>query len=111
MEYAILIFVAVTIQTIILWIAMRLTKVEGNILHVFLAAGAATLVSRIPPLFIPQTIFISQILSFVVLVLLLSFWTTAEPWPDAVLIVVVAWVISYLVSLYLLGLLEHIARS
>lgn len=105
MEYVIVLFVVVVIRTIILWMAMRMTKVEGNIIHVFLAAGASALVGLIP------LFFISQILSFIVLIWLISLWTTAEPWPDAVLIVVVAWVISYLVSLYILGLLEHIASS
>ena len=105
MEYVIIFIVAVIIRTIILWIAMGMTKVKGGIIHLFLAAGAASLISLIP-LFL-----ISQILSVIVLIWLISLWTDAEPWPDVVLIVVISWAISYLVFIYILGLLEHIATS
>ena len=77
--------VQVVIATASLWLAMRMTKVEGSIVGLFAAAFTARLVEFI---YIP---YVGWILPFIVLLVLISRWTTAEIWPDAVLMVVVAW--------------------
>jgi hypothetical protein len=76
--------VQVIIATATLWLAMRMTKEEGSVLCLFAAAFITELVQLIP---IP---FAGGILPFIVLLVLISRWTTAEIWPDAVLMAVVA---------------------
>jgi uncharacterized protein YacL len=87
--------VQVAIATVSLWLAMKLTKVEGSILGLFAAASITALVELIP---IP---FVGWILPFIVLLVLISRWTTAEIWPDAVLMAVVSWFFADLVTIAL----------
>jgi len=84
--------VQLMVSTVALWLAMRLTKEEGPFLGLLAAALIASLVGLLP---IP---YVGWLLSFVVLLVLISKWTTAEIWPDAVLIVVVAWALAQLAS-------------
>ena len=83
---ALLIHLVVT--TVALWLAMKLTKEEGSFWGLFVAALAASLVNLLP---IP---YFGWILSLIVLLVLISKFTTAEIWPDAALIVVVAWALA-----------------
>jgi len=87
--------VQVVIATASLWLAMKLTKVKGSILGLFAAASITALVGMIP---IP---YVGWILPFIVLLVLISRWTTAEIWPDAVLMAVVAWFFADLVTIVL----------
>jgi len=87
--------VQVIVATFSLWLAMRLTKVEGSVLGLVAAASITALVKLIP---IP---YIGWILPFIVLLVLVSRWTTAEIWPDAVLMVVAAWFFADLVTIAL----------
>jgi hypothetical protein len=85
----------VVIATVSLWLAMKLTKVEGSVLGLLAATSITALVGLIP---IP---YIGWILPFIVLLVLISRWTTAEIWPDAVLMVVVSWFFANLVTIVL----------
>ncbi len=87
--------VRVIIATVSLWLAMKLTKVEGSIVGLFAAAFIAALVELIP---IP---YVGGILPFIVLLVLVSRWTTADIWPDAILMVVVSWLFADLVIIAL----------
>jgi len=89
--------VQVIIATVSLWLAMKLTKVKGSILGLFAAASITALVGMIP---IPIP-YVGWILPFIVLLVLISRWTTAEIWPDAVLMAVVAWFFADLVTIVL----------
>jgi len=71
---------------------MKLTKEEGPFLGLFAAAFVASLASLLP---IP---YFSGLVSFIVLLILISKFTTAEIWPDAALIVVVAWGLAALAN-------------
>jgi len=82
--------VPVVVAGLSLWVAVKLTKEEGPLLLLLTAALIAALVVLLP---IP---YIGWFLSFIVLLVLISRWTTAEIWPDAVLIVVVAWALASL---------------
>jgi hypothetical protein len=86
-------FAQVLVSAVALWVAMKLTKEEGSFLLLLAAAFIAALVDLIP---IP---YVGGLLSFVVLVVLISRWTTAEIWPDAVFMVVVAWTLATLVTI------------
>jgi hypothetical protein len=86
-------FVQVLVSAVALWVAMKLTKEEGSFPLLLAAAFIAALVDLIP---IP---YVAGLLSFVVLLVLISKWTTAEIWPDAVLIVVVAWTLAILATI------------
>lgn len=80
---------------------MRLTKEEGSFPGLFAAAFVASLVSLLP---IP---YFSGLLSFIVLLILISKFTTAEIWPDAALIVVVAWGLAALANFALMMILRQ----
>lgn len=83
------------VTTVALWLAMKLTKEDGPFLGLLLAAFAASLVDLLP---IP---YFGWVLSLLVLLALISKFTTAEIWPDAVLIVVVAWGLAALANIAL----------
>ena len=99
MDYHLLIiafFVQLTVSAIALWLAMKLTKEEGSLLGLFAAAFIASLAGLLP---IP---YFSGLLSFIVLLILISKFTTAEIWPDAALIAVVAWGLAALANFALM---------
>ena len=85
-------FVRVVMATVCLWAAMKLIKEEGSFLGLLAAASIASLVALLP---VP---YVGWLLSFVVLLVLISKWTTAEIWPHAVLIVIVAWCLALLAN-------------
>ncbi len=84
--------VQLLVTTFALWLAMKLTKEEGSFLGLLAAAFIASLAGMIP---IP---YFSGLLSFIVLLILISKFTSAEIWPDAALIVVVAWGLAALAN-------------
>jgi uncharacterized membrane protein YbhN (UPF0104 family) len=85
--------VQLTVSAVALWLAMKLTKEEGSFPGLFAAAFIASLAGLLP---IP---YFSGLLSFIVLLILVSKFTTAEIWPDATLIVVVAWGLAALANI------------
>jgi hypothetical protein len=87
--------VQLVVYAIALWLAMKFTKEEGPFLGLLAAAFIASLAGMLP---IP---YFSGLLSLIVLLILISKFTTAEIWPDAVLIVVVAWGLAALANFVL----------
>ena len=85
-------FVRVVMATVCLWAAMKLIKEDGSFLALLAAASIASLVAMLP---IP---YVGWLLSFVVLLVLISKWTTAEIWPGAAAMVIVAWCLSALAN-------------
>jgi hypothetical protein len=96
--------VEVAMATICLWLAMKLTKEDGPFLGLLAAASIATLVEWLP---IP---YVGWILSLIVLLALISKFTSAEIWPDAVLIVVVAWSLARFASFALSAAMRQLAN-
>jgi hypothetical protein len=92
--------VELAVTTFTLWLAMKLTKEEGSFLGLLAAVFVASLAGLLP---IP---YFSGLLSFVVLLVLISRFTTAEIWPDAVLIVDVAWGLAALVNFAVMMVLK-----
>jgi len=84
--------VQLVVSAVALWLAMKLTKEEGSLLGLFAAAFIASLAGLLP---IP---YFSGLLSFIVLLVLISKFTTAEIFPDAVLIAVIAWGLAALAN-------------
>ncbi|MBN2592880.1 MAG: hypothetical protein JXA81_05175 [Sedimentisphaerales bacterium] len=84
--------VRLVVSAVALWLAMKLTKEEGPFLGLLAAAFAASPAGMLP---IP---YFSGLVSFIVLLIFISKFTTAEIWPDAVLIVVVAWGLAALAN-------------
>jgi uncharacterized membrane protein YbhN (UPF0104 family) len=87
--------VQLVVSAVALWLAMKLTKEEGPFLGLLAAAFIASLAGMLP---IP---YFSGLLSFIVLLIFISKFTTAEIWPDAALIVVVAWGLGALANFVL----------
>ena len=84
-SFIVVFLIQVVMTTFFLWLGMKLTKEDGPFLGLLAAALIATVVEFLP---IPH---VGWILSFVILLLLISKFTSAEIWPDAALIVIVAW--------------------
>jgi len=84
--------VQLVVSAVALWLAMKLTKEEGSLLGLFAAAFIASLAGLLP---IP---YFSGLLSFIVLLVLISKFTSAEIFPDAVLIAVIAWGLAALAN-------------
>jgi len=85
--------VQLVVSAVALWLAMKLTKEEGSLLGLLAAVFIASLAGMLP---IP---YFSGLLSFIVLLIFISKFTTAEIWPDAALIVVVAWGLATLANI------------
>lgn len=79
-----------------LWMAMKITKVEGTFLAMLIIAAVTALLGMIPS--------VGWILSLVALYFMLHKWTTAEFWPDSVILVVVAGAVRF-IALWVLMLL------
>jgi hypothetical protein len=79
-----------------LWVGLKITKVEGTFLGMIIIAAVTMLVGLIPG--------IGWILSLVALYFMLHKWTTAEFWPDAVILVAVAWAVRF-AAVWILALL------
>ena len=78
---------------------MKLTRVNGTFLAVFAIALISSFFG-----FVPNA---GGIVSAIVMLALISKWTDAEFWPDAVLLVIVARGIGFLGGLYLLRLVHR----
>lgn len=76
-----------------LWLGARFVKVECTFPGMLLIAAATSLLSLIPV--------VGWIISLIALYFMLHKWTTAEFWPDSVILVVVAGVIRFVVGLAL----------
>lgn len=85
--------VQLVVSAVALWFVMKLTKEEGPFLGLLAAAFIASLAGMLP---IP---YFSGLLSFIVLLIFISKFTTAEIWPDAALIVIVAWGLAALANI------------
>ena len=75
--------IQVMVSAASLWLAMKITKEQGPFIALLAAAFIAALFNFVP--------YVGGLISFIVLLVLISRWTTAEVWPDAALMVVVAW--------------------
>lgn len=89
--------VSTLVSGTVLWLAMKMTGVDGTYAGMLTIAFAAAVVGMIPML--------GWILSLVVMFALIVSFTTAEFFPDAVLMVVVAWGLKVVLSLVILGTL------
>lgn len=79
-----------------LWAGMKLTRVDGTFLGMLLIAAISSLVGLIP--------LVGWLASLVVGFVLISKWTDAQFWPDAVLMVIVANFVGIFGGMLLAGL-------
>ena len=104
------VLVTIVIQSLVsaffLWLGLKITKVQGKFTGMLAVAFISNLVSLIP---IPIP-FVGSILTFVVMLMLISKWTDAD-WPSAILVVVVAWILTLLVGFFLIALLVGLVAS
>jgi hypothetical protein len=76
-----------------LWLSAKFVKVECTFPGMLLIAAATSLLSLIPG--------VGWIIALVALYFMLHKWTTAEFWPDSVILVVAAGAIRFFVGLAL----------
>ena len=81
-----------------LWAGMKITKVEGNFIIMLTIAAISTIVGLIPVVGWP--------LSVALMFFLISKWTGASFWPDAVLMVLVARGVGMLLGIVLASLIS-----
>lgn len=86
-----------------LWLALKVTKVDGTFLAMLIIAAVTMLIAFIPG--------IGWILSLVALYFMLHKWTTAEFWPDAVILVAVAGVMKFVIAFAIAFLLFALGMS
>ena len=89
--------ISTLIVAVSLWLAMILTSVKGSFLHILLASAISAFVGMIPA--------VGWLISLVTLLWLICIWTDANLFPDAVLMVVVAWGLRFLTVMWLIGFL------
>ncbi len=87
--------VATLFSAACLWVAMKVTGVSGTFIAMLLIAAICAVVELIP--------YVGWIAAFILMFALIRRWTSAEIWPDAVLMVVVAWFVSTAASFLLAG--------
>jgi hypothetical protein len=97
METLVALVVEILFGAFSLWVAAKVTRVETTFLNM-LAVAAASSVAGLVPL-------VGWLLGLVVMFLLIRKLTNADIWPDAVLMVVVSWIISLLAGLFLAGMI------
>jgi len=99
METLLFFVLALAVQTVIsgglLWCGLALTGESGDIRALFIAALVASLLQLIP--------FAGGLISFLVLLVLLSKWTSVDIWPGGVLVVVVANFLGAFLSMMLMA--------
>lgn len=99
MESILVFILSLVVQTLIsgclLWVGLILTGESGDIRALFLAALIANLFGFIPA--------VGGLISFVVLLILLSKWTTVEVFPGGILVVLVANILGIFLTMFLLG--------
>jgi hypothetical protein len=84
---------------VFLWLAAMVTKVNTTLPAMLAASAIAAAVGLIPV--------VGWIASLVVLFVLIKKWSDAEVWPDAVLMVVVAWALGALATC---GIMSQMAK-
>jgi hypothetical protein len=84
-------------SAVCLWAGMKLTKVDGTFVGMLLIAAISSLAGCIP--------WIGWLVGLVVMFVLISKWTDAEFWPDAILMVVVANFVGIFGGMLLAGLI------
>lgn len=79
-----------------LWIGARITRVDGTFATMLAIAAVSSLLLLLP--------LVGWLVALIVMFALINRWTDADIWPDAVLMVIVATVVGWLVSFFLPGL-------
>jgi len=95
--YVIAFILGTLLSATCLWIAMKLTGLQGTFVAIATICAICAVLGLIP--------FVGWLLSIVVMFVLICKWTTAEFWPDAILMVLVANVVSMIARAALFGLL------
>ena len=92
------ILVAFVVATLLsagcLWLGMKLTGVGGTFFAMLLIAAICAVLLQLP--------LIGWLVALIVMFVLIKKWTDASIWPDAVLMVVVAYLVAFLAS-FMLG--------
>jgi hypothetical protein len=92
--------IAILISAACLWAGMKITKVEGSFAGMLGIATVSSLFGLIPV--------VGWILGTVVMFVLICKWTTANFWPDAILMVVVARLVGILSAFVLIAAMAKI---
>ena len=84
-------------SAVCLWVAMKVTGVVGTFIAMLLIAAICAVVGLVP--------FVGGLAALVLMFILIRRWTSANVWPDAVLMVVAARAVSIAASVMLAGAL------
>jgi hypothetical protein len=95
--YLLVFVLSVVVYTASLWLGAKLTRTETTFLELLVISAIAAVVGLVP---------YGGLISLIVLFLLLHRWAGIEPFPDAALMVVVAFGLRVLLLFTLRGLLE-----
>jgi len=88
--------IATLLSAACLWVAMKLTAVDGTFLAMLLISAICAVIGLVP--------FIGWLAAFVAMFILIRRWTGAPIWPDAVLMVIVSRLVAVLAAFMFSGL-------
>lgn len=97
LEYVLSFVIGAVVLAVCLWVGMTITSVKGTFYGLLVTVIAAALVGLIPV--------VGEYITVAVLFAGINQFTDAEFWPDAVLMVVVSWIIYLLLMLFVVSAL------
>ena len=107
MEETMDIVISLAIQSVLLavffWLGMKITKVDGTFPAMIIIAVVSLLIRYLIAIVLPLG-FMGTIITGIITCVLISKWTDAEFYPDAVLMVVVSHGLLYITAALLLGI-------
>jgi len=99
----IVLFLKILFSAFCLWAGMKITKVQGNFLAMLIIATIGTLLTLTPVA--------GWIIGTIAMFFLICKWTDAALFPDAILMVVVARGVGFLIALALGGMLVSLKSA
>lgn len=84
------------LSAVCLWVAMKLTVLDGTFLAMLMIAAICALIGLVP--------LVGWLAAFVAMFILIRHWTDAPIWPDVVLMVIVSRLVAVLAAFMLSGL-------
>lgn len=101
-SFAVAFMATILFSAFCLWVGMKLVKVDGTFLAMVIISAIAAVLGFIPAAFGFGPV-IGWIIGVIAMYVMICKWTDAKFWPDAVLMVVIAKIVSVL--------LVHLGRA
>jgi len=95
LEYILSFVIGIVVLTVCLWLGMTITRVKGTFVGLLITVVVGALLGLIP--------LVGKYLTIVALFVGINKFTDAEFWPDAILMVIVSWIIYFVVMFFVIS--------